>query len=118
MNRRVWWVLRDYVGRTLGLWLLVLLAQFIQSVTFWAAGISRVPLLAAVIASLAYRALAEKPNNVLRTLPLTDTDGALIRWWGTFGLPVVAMGIGIALAASPSVYKGWMFLPRSGWEPA
>ena len=37
MNWRVWWVLRDYVGRTLGLWLLVLLAQFIQSVTFWAA---------------------------------------------------------------------------------
>jgi hypothetical protein len=112
MNRRVWWVLRDYVGRTLGLWLLVLLAQFMQSVTFWAAGVSRVPLLAAVIASLAYRAaLAEKPNNVLRILPLTDTDGALIRWWGTFGLPAVVMGVGIALAASPSVYKvasGWL----------
>ena len=43
MNRRVWWVLRDYVGRTLGLWLLVLLAQFIQSVTFWAAGIPAYP---------------------------------------------------------------------------
>ena len=71
MNRRVWWVLRDYVGRTLGLWLLVLLAQFIQSVTFWTAGIPRIPLLAAVIASLAYMALAEKPNKVLRTLPLT-----------------------------------------------
>jgi len=111
MNRRVWWVLRDYVGRTLGLWLLVLLAQFIQSVTFWAAGIPRVPLLAAVIASLARRALAEKPNDVLRILPLTDTDGALIRWWGTFGLPAVVMGVGIALAASPSVYKvasGWL----------
>jgi len=112
MNRRVWWVLRDYVGRTLGLWLLVLLAQFVQSVTFWAAGTSRVPLLGAVIASLAYRALAEKPNSVLRILPLTETDGALIRWWGTFGLPVVVMGVGIALAASPSVYKvpsGWLW---------
>jgi len=111
MNRRVWWVLRDYVGRTLGLWLLVLLAQFIQSVTFWVAGISRVPLLAAVIASVAYRALAEKPNKVLRILPLTDTDRALIRWWGTFGLPAVVMGVGMALAASPSVYKvpsGWL----------
>jgi len=106
MNRRVWWVLRDYVGRTLGLWLLVLLAQVIQSVTFWAAGIHRIPLLAAVIASSAYIALAEKPNSVLRTLPLTDTDEAVIRWWGTFGLPVVAMGVGIALAASLSAYKG------------
>ncbi len=111
MNRRVWWVLRDYVGRTLGLWLLVLLAQFIQSVTFWAARVSRVPLLAAVIASLAYRALAEKPGHVLRILPLSHTDRALIRWWGTFGLPVVVMGVGIALAASPSAYKvasGWL----------
>jgi hypothetical protein len=106
MNRRVWWVLRDYVGRTLGLWLLVLLAQIIQSVTFWAAGIPRIPLLAAVIAGLAYMALAEKHNSVLRTLPLTDTDGAVLRWWGTFGLPVVAMGVGIALAASLSAYKG------------
>jgi hypothetical protein len=100
MNRRVWWVLRDYVGRTLGLWLLVFLAQFVQSVTFWAAGILRIPLLAAVIASLAHRALIEKPNSALRTLPLTETDGAVIRWWGTFGLPIVTMGVGFALAAS------------------
>jgi hypothetical protein len=114
VNRRVWWVLRDYVGRTLGLWLLVLLAQFIQSVSFWAAGIPRIPLLAAVIASLAYMDLAEKPNCVLRTLPLTDTDGAVIRWWGTFGLPVVAMGVGITLAAWLSAHKGWIF-PSALW---
>jgi len=100
MNRRVWWVLRDYVGRTLGLWLLVPLAQLIQSGTFWVVGIPRVPLLGAVIASLTCRALAKKPNIVLQTLPLTDTDEALIRWWGTFGLPVVITGFGIALAAS------------------
>ncbi len=80
--------------------------QIIQSAAFWAAGIPRIPLLAAVIASLAYMPLAEKPNNVLRTLPLTDMDGAVIRWWGTFGLPVVAVGVGIALAASLSAYKG------------
>lgn len=106
MNLRVWWVLRDYVGRTLGLWLLVLFAEVIQSGIFWVAGIHRIPLLAAVIASLAYRALAGKPNSVLRTLPLTDMDGAVIRWWGTFGLPVVAMGVGIALAALLSASKG------------
>jgi hypothetical protein len=99
MNRRVWWVLRDYVGRTLGRWLLVFLAQFVQSLAFWAAGIPRIPLLGAVIASFAYMALAEKPNSVLRTLPLTDTDGAVIKWWRTFGLPVVALGLGMALAA-------------------
>jgi hypothetical protein len=111
MNRRVWWVLRDYVGRTLGLWLLVLLAEIIQSGVFSVAGIPRIPLLAAVIASLAYRALAEKPNSVLRTLPLTDLDGAVIRWWGTFGLPVVALGVGIALAA-------WLSAHKTGIDPS
>src|SRR4051812_19320310 len=109
MDWRVWWVLRDHVGRTLGLWLLTLFAQFVQSVTFFSAGIPRIPLLAVVIASLAYTALAEKPNSVLRTLPLTDTDGAVIRWWGTFGLPVVTMGGGITLAASVAANKGWIF---------
>lgn len=107
MNRRVWWVLRDYVGRTLGLWLLVLFIQFIQSSVFWATGIHRIPLLAAMIASLACAALAEKANNVLQTLPLTDTEGAVIRWWASFGLPVVAMGIGFALAAWKSAHRGW-----------
>src|SRR3954463_11715652 len=114
MNRRVWWVLRDYVGRTLGRWLLVFLTQFVQSLAFWAAGIPRIPLLGAVIASFAYMALAEKPNSVLRTLPLTDTDGAVIRWWGTSGLPVVTMGGGITLAASVAANKGWIF-PSALW---
>jgi hypothetical protein len=108
MNRRVWWVLRDYVGRTLGLWLLVLFIQFIQSAAFWATGIHRIPLLAAMIAGLAYTALAEKPNNVLRTLPLTEAEGAVIRWWASFGLPVLAMGVGFAFAAWKSAHKGWI----------
>ena len=114
MNRRVWCVLRDYVGRTLGLLLLTFLAQFIQSVTFWAAGIPRIPLLAAVIAGLACTVLAEKTNSVLRTLPLTDTDGAVIRWWAAFGLPVIVMSGSIALAAWLSAHKGWIF-PSALW---
>ena len=114
MNWRVWWVLRDYAGRTLGLWLLALFAQLIQSMTFFAAGIPRIPLLAAVIASMAYTALAGKPNSVLRTLPLTDADGAMIRWWGSFGLPVIAVVGGIALATALSAHKGWIF-PSALW---
>jgi hypothetical protein len=106
--------LRDYISRALGLWLLVLLAQFIQSKVFWTAGIPRIPLLAVVIASLAYTTLAEKPNSVLRTLPLTDTDGAVIRWWGAFGLPVVAMSAGIALAAWLSAHEG-RISPSAPW---
>jgi hypothetical protein len=114
MNWRVWWVLRDYAGRTVGLWLLALFAQLIQSMTFFAAGIPRIPLLAAVIASMAYTALAGRPNSVLRTLPLTDADGAMIRWWGAFGLPVIAVVGGIALATALSAHKGWIF-PSALW---
>jgi hypothetical protein len=107
MNRRVWWVLRDYVVRTVGLWLLVVLAQIIQCVTFWPAGVPHIPFLGAVIAGFAYTALAEKPRSVLRILPLNDTDRALIWGWGSFGLPTIALVGGTALAAWLSGYKGW-----------
>ena len=117
MNQHVWRVLRDYVARTLGLWMLAILAQIIQSVTFWAAGVPRVPLLGVVIARFAYTALAEEPRSVLRTLPLTDTDGALIRWWGSFGLPTFAVASCMALAAGLCAYKGWA-VPGLPWLSA
>jgi len=114
MNRRVWCVLRDYFVRTVGLWLLVALAQFIQCVTFWAASVPRIPLLAVVIAGFAYTALAEKPRSVLRTLPLNATDRALIWGWGSFGLPTIALVACAALLASLFAYKGWTE-PSTGW---
>ncbi len=107
MNRRVWYVLRDYFVRTAGLWLLVALAQFLQCVTFWAASVPRIPLLGVVIAGFAYTALTEKPRGVLRTLPLNDTDRALIWGWGSFGFPTIVLVTCTALTASLSAYKGW-----------
>lgn len=114
MNRRVWLVLVDYVGRTGKLWLLVALAQVIQSVTFRAVGVSRVPLLGVVLARVTYTALAEKPWGVLRTLPLSPRDAALIRWWGSFGLPVLGVASCMALAELLCEYKQWV-LPEPLW---
>ena len=108
MNHRVRRVLTDYVGRTANLWLLVALVQILQGVTFWVAGVPRVPLLGVVLACVIYTALAEKPWGVLRTLPLTPGDRALIHWWGSFGLPVLGVAACMALAASMCLYKGWV----------
>lgn len=114
MNRRVRLVLADYVGRTGHLWLLVALAQVIQSVTFRAIGVPRVPLLGLVLARVTYTALAEKPWGVLRTLPLTTRDAALIRWWGSFGLPALGVTSCMALAELLCEYKHWV-LPDPLW---
>jgi hypothetical protein len=43
-------LLRDYLRRTSGAWLLAGFLQIIQSVTFWAEGVRRAPLLGAVLA--------------------------------------------------------------------
>jgi hypothetical protein len=114
MNHRVRRVLTDYVGRTANLWLLVALAQILQSVTSWAAGVPRVPLLGVVLARFIYTALAEKPWGVLRTLPLTAKDRALIHWWGSFGLPLLGVASCMALAALLCFYKGWVS-PGPAW---
>jgi len=114
MNRHAWRVLTDYLARTAGLWMLVTLVQIIQSVTFWATGVLRVPLLGVVLARVAYTALAEQPRGVLRTLPLTRRDGALIHWWGTFGLPALAVAFCMIWAAMLCAYKNWA-VPSPAW---
>jgi hypothetical protein len=114
MNRRVWRVLTDYAGRTANLWLLVALVQILLSVTSWATGVAWVPLLGVVLARVIYTAFAEKPWGVLRTLPLTANDRALIHWWGSFGLPLLGVASCMAFAALLCFYKGWM-TPGPAW---
>jgi hypothetical protein len=107
MNARVWLLLRDYLRRTNGAWLLIIFIQIIQTVTFWAAGIQHAPLLATVLASFTYASMSESPRSALRTLPLTPSETALFRWWGSFGLPAfIVLGCAVA-AGMMSTTKGW-----------
>lgn len=107
MNARVWLLLRDYLRRTAGTWLLIVFIQIIQTVTFWAAGIQHAPLLATVLASFTYTSMSESPRSALRTLPLTSSETALFRWWGSFGLPAfIVLGSAVA-AGMMSTTKGW-----------
>ena len=104
MSGRLLW---DYLRRTSSAWLLVGLIQIIQGVIFWAAGVRRAPLLAAVLAGLIYALSSEQPQHVLRTLPLTRTTRSLFRWLASFVFPAIAVLACMAVAVALNIYKGW-----------
>ena len=103
----IWQLLRDYARRTSGAWLLVGFIQIIQSVTFWAEGVRRAPLLGAVLGGLIYALSSEQPLHVLQTLPLTRTTRVLFRWWASFALPAAVVLACMAAAGALNMYKEW-----------
>jgi hypothetical protein len=103
----IWRLLRDYARRTSGAWLLAGFIQIIQSVTFWAEGVRRAPLLGAVVGGLIYALSSEQPLSVLQTLPLTRTNKFLFRWLASFALPAAVVLACMAAARALNVYKGW-----------
>lgn len=103
----IWQLLRDYARRTSGAWLLVGFIQIIQSVTFWAEGVRRAPLLGAVVGGLIYALSSEQPLPVLQTLPLTRTNRFLFRWLASFALPAAVVLACMAAASALNTYKGW-----------
>jgi hypothetical protein len=102
-----WQLLRDYAQRTSGAWLLVGFIQIIQSVTFWAEGVRRAPLLGAVLGGLIYALSSEQPQHVLQTLPLTRTSRVLFRWLASFALPAAVVLACMAAAGALNIYKEW-----------
>lgn len=100
-------LLRDYIRRTGGAWLLAGFLQLIQSVTFWAEGVRRAPLLGAVLAGLIYALASEQPQHLLQTLPLTRTTRVLFRWLAGFALPAAAVMMTMAAAVALVLYKDW-----------
>jgi hypothetical protein len=107
VNRRIAYLLADYLRRTLGLWVLLVLAQLLQTSVFWAARTDRLPLLGVVMASLLYFAAFESPQTVLRTLPLSSTDVALFRWWASIGAPGLIILTCTVVSAITNSQHGW-----------
>ena len=103
----IWRLLWDYARRTSGAWLLVGFIQVIQSVTFWAEGVRRAPLLGAVLGGLIYALSSEQPLHVLQTLPLTRTTRVLFRWLASFALPAAVVLACMAAAGALNMYKEW-----------
>jgi hypothetical protein len=109
----IWQLSRDYARRTSGAWLLVGFIQIIQSVTFWAEGVRRAPLLGAVLGGFIYALTSEQPLHVLRTLPLTRTTRVLFRWLASFALPAAVVLACMAAAGALNIYKGWPLPARA-----
>ena len=103
----IWRLLWDYARRTSGAWLLVGFIQVIQSVTFWAEGVRRAPLLGTVLGGLIYALSSERPLPVLQTLPLTRTNRFLFRWLASFASPAAVVLACMAAARALNTYKEW-----------
>lgn len=98
MNRTVLALLLDYHRRTLGAWIVLVFVQLMQTSATWAFGKDNLPLVGAVIAFLAFCATWDSPHFVMRTLPITARDLALLRWWERIGMPAGFITLACLLA--------------------
>jgi len=98
MNRRILALLLDYHRRTFGVWVLLVFVQLMQVATIWVLGNGHLPIAGAVIASLAFRATWDSPHLVMRALPITARELALLRWWERIALPMLFITLAYGLA--------------------
>ena len=113
MNRTAFYLLVDYLRRTLGAWLLLAAIQLIQTSVYWALSIERLPLLGVAIAAMTYLAALKSPQTVLHTLPLSKRDVALFRWWASVGVPALMICVCIAFDWLTFVHAGRRLPPSS-----
>src|SRR5262249_49763401 len=98
MNRTILALLLDYHRRTLGVWVLLVAVQLMQVATIWVLGNGHMPIIGTVIASLSFCGTWDSPNLVMRTLPITARELALLRWWERIAMPMVFITLGYVLA--------------------
>jgi hypothetical protein len=98
MNRTILALLLDYHRRTLGVWVLLVPVQLMQAATIWVLGNGHLPIVGAVIASLAFCATWDSPHFVMRTLPVTARELAMLRWWERIAMPLLFITMGYLLA--------------------
>ena len=98
MNRTILALLLDYHRRTLGVWALLVFVQLMQTSAIWSLGNEHLPIVGTVIASLAFSATWDSPHFVMRTLPITAREVALLRWWERIAMPMVFIVLAYVLA--------------------
>ena len=98
MNREIFTLLLDYHRRTFGVWLLLVFVQLMQMSVIWVFNTRHVPIVGAVLASVAFCATWDSPHIVMRTLPIKTRVLALLRWWECIGAPILFIVVAFVLA--------------------
>jgi hypothetical protein len=118
MNRTILALLLDYHRRTLGVWVLLVFVQLMQTSAIWTLGNGHLPIAGTVIASLAFCATWDAPHFVMRTLPITARDLALLRWWERIAMPTAFITLAYLLAWVSNRGSGFPTPPLlSLWMP-
>jgi hypothetical protein len=87
MNAFVFGLLKDYLRRSVGVWLPLVLLQCALITAYWLLHSERVPLVGALI-GFAGAINALDPNSLVwRSVPLPAREAAAMRWWATAGIP-------------------------------
>jgi hypothetical protein len=87
MSRGVYRLLRGYLIRSVWLYAVVGVMQFIMTGSFWAWGFQRVPIVGVLLGMWGAIAAVNRHSLVWRSLPLTNQDAGLFRWWAIAGVP-------------------------------
>ena len=89
MNPIVFRMLRGYVRRSVGLFAIAGLAQFLLTEFYWTQGFARVTVPAALLGVWGFATAIDARSLVWRSLPLTRQDLSAFRWWAIAGAPAL-----------------------------
>jgi hypothetical protein len=87
MNSKVYQLLKGYLARSVWLYALLGLLQFMMAGVYWWRGYDRVPAAGVLLGLWGAMAALNTHSLVWRSLPLTSRDASLFRWWTMAGVP-------------------------------
>ncbi len=111
MSGHVYPLLKGYLRRTLGMWVILGLAQCLLTKAYWGLHIDRAPLLGALLGSMGAMTALNSSNLVWRVVPLTARDATLFRWLAIAGAPGLLLTLCTAFAWISNQQRGWSVPP-------
>jgi len=87
MNSRVYQLLKRYLTRSVWLYAMLGLLQFMMAGVYWWRGYERVPAAGVLLGLWGAMTALNTHSLVWRSLPLTSRDASLLRWWAMAGAP-------------------------------
>ena len=104
MNRTIYILLRGYLRRSIWLYAVLGLSQFLLTGDFWLRDYGRMPIAAMALGLWGTVAALNTNSLVWRSLPIRAKDASVFRWWATAGAPGVYLTLltGVAWASNRS----------------